>query len=99
MAFTRCRTWWRTLSCCLPTTSAANAWHARSDAASSLVVDAHIEVHARLTVEDGHGISVEARRRVLERHRVLHLMTHIDPGYRQGQPDSAPEAASAPHPR
>lgn len=47
-----------------------------------LVVDVHIEVHAKLTVEDGHGIAVEARRRVLERHRVVNLMTHVDPGYR-----------------
>lgn len=47
-----------------------------------LVVDAHIEVYAKLTVEDGHGIAVEARRRVLERHRVVNLMTHVDPGYR-----------------
>jgi cation diffusion facilitator family transporter len=47
-----------------------------------LVVDAHIEVHAKLTVEDGHGIAVEARKRVLERHRVINLMTHVDPGFR-----------------
>jgi len=51
-----------------------------------LVVDAHIEVHARLTVEAGHSISVEARKRVLERHRVVNLMTHIDPGYRDSKP-------------
>ncbi len=52
-----------------------------------LIVDAHIEVHAMLTVEDGHGIAVQARDRVLERHRVIHLMTHVDPGYRK---ESAP---------
>jgi divalent metal cation (Fe/Co/Zn/Cd) transporter len=32
-----------------------------------------------MTVEDGHEIAVEAKRRTLERHRVLNVMTHIDP--------------------
>lgn len=44
-----------------------------------VVVDAHLEVDANLTVEAGHDIAVEARRRVLQRHRVLNLMTHVDP--------------------
>jgi len=44
-----------------------------------IVVDAHIEVDALITVEAGHDIAVEARQRVLQRHRVLNLMTHIDP--------------------
>jgi len=44
-----------------------------------IVVDAHLEVDADLTVEEGHAISVIARRRVLQRHRVLDLMSHIDP--------------------
>jgi len=44
-----------------------------------ILVDAHIEVDATLTVEEGHHIAVEARRRVLQRHRVLNLMTHVDP--------------------
>lgn len=44
-----------------------------------LVVDAHLEVDATLSVEAGHDIAVEARRRVLQRHRVLNLMTHVDP--------------------
>jgi cation diffusion facilitator family transporter len=44
-----------------------------------IVVDAHIEVDASISVEAGHDIAVEARRRVLERHRVLNLMTHVDP--------------------
>lgn len=46
-----------------------------------VVVDAHIEVDARWTVEAGHAVAVEARRRVMQRHRVLNLMTHIDPWY------------------
>ena len=44
-----------------------------------IVADAHIEVDATLTVEAGHDIAVEARRRVMQRHRVLNLMTHVDP--------------------
>jgi len=44
-----------------------------------IVVDAHLEVDAALTVEAGHDIAVQARQRVLQRHRVLNLMTHVDP--------------------
>ncbi|WP_034294389.1 cation diffusion facilitator family transporter [Herbaspirillum sp. RV1423] len=44
-----------------------------------IVADAHIEVDAKITVEAGHDIAVLARQRVLQRHRVLNLMTHIDP--------------------
>lgn len=44
-----------------------------------IVVDAHIEVDATIPVEAGHDIAVAARRNVMERHRVLSLMTHVDP--------------------
>jgi len=44
-----------------------------------IVVDAHLEVDAQITVEAGHEISVLARQRVMQRHRVLDLMTHLDP--------------------
>ncbi|WP_188564734.1 cation diffusion facilitator family transporter [Undibacterium terreum] len=44
-----------------------------------IIADVHLEVDASLTVEAGHDIAVNARRRVLERHRVLNLMTHVDP--------------------
>ena len=44
-----------------------------------IVVDAHLEVDAMITVEAGHDIAVAARQRVLQRHRVLNLMTHVDP--------------------
>ncbi len=47
-----------------------------------IVVDAHIEVDANITVEAGHDIAVMARARVLQRHRVLNLMTHVDPWHR-----------------
>jgi cation diffusion facilitator family transporter len=44
-----------------------------------IVVDAHLEVDASITVEEGHDIAVLARQRVMQRHRVLNLMTHVDP--------------------
>ena len=44
-----------------------------------IVVDAHLEVDAAITVEAGHDIAVLAQQRVLQRHRVLTLMTHVDP--------------------
>ncbi|EGI77250.1 cation diffusion facilitator family transporter [Hylemonella gracilis] len=58
-----------------------------------IVADAHIEVDATLTVEAGHDIAVEARRRVMQRHRVLNLMTHVDPWHR---PDRDHDQVSGP---
>ena len=47
-----------------------------------ILVDAHIEVDAMITVERGHDIAVAARDRVLQHNRVLDLMTHVDPWHR-----------------
>lgn len=47
-----------------------------------LLVDVHLEVESTLSVEAGHDIAVEARNRVLQRHRVLNVMTHVDPWMR-----------------
>lgn len=56
-----------------------------------VVADAHIEVNAQLTVEEGHNIAVAARAQVLKRHRVLNLMTHVDPAQRPDRDhDTAP---------
>jgi cation diffusion facilitator family transporter len=55
-----------------------------------IVVDAHIEVDAAISVEAGHDIAVEARQRVLQRHRVLNLMTHVDPWRRPDLDHAAP---------
>jgi cation diffusion facilitator family transporter len=55
-----------------------------------IVVDAHIEVNALITVEAGHDIAVLARQRVLQRHRVLNLMTHVDPWHRPDLDHAAP---------
>lgn len=60
-----------------------------------IVVDAHLEVDATLTVEAGHAIAVEARRRVMQRHRVLNLMTHVDP-WRRPDRDHGPALTSSP---
>ena len=57
-----------------------------------IVVDAHIEVDASITVEAGHEIAVTAQQRVLQRHRVLNLMTHIDPWKRPDRDHSAQPA-------
>ena len=57
-----------------------------------IVVDAHLEVDATITVEAGHDIAVLARERVLARHRVLNLMTHLDPWHRPDRDHSSPSA-------
>lgn len=61
-----------------------------------IVADAHIEVDATLTVEVGHDIAVEARRRVMQRHRVLNLMTHVDPWKRPDLDHEAVQLTSSP---
>jgi cation diffusion facilitator family transporter len=60
-----------------------------------IVVDAHIEVDASITVEAGHDIAVEARQRVLKRHRVLNLMTHVDPWKRPDLDHAQPAGPAA----
>jgi cation diffusion facilitator family transporter len=57
-----------------------------------IVVDAHIEVDAALSVQASHGIVVEATRRVLKSHRVLNLMTHVDPWPRPDLEHAPPPA-------
>jgi cation diffusion facilitator family transporter len=59
-----------------------------------VVADAHIEVDAQLTVEEGHNIAVAARLAVLQRHRVLNLMTHVDPAHRPDADHQPPRTAS-----
>ena len=54
-----------------------------------IVVDAHLEVDATLSVEQGHDIAVAARARVMQRHRVLNMMTHVDP-HKRPDLDHAP---------
>lgn len=44
-----------------------------------ILADVHLEVDEALTVRQGHDIARQARMRVMERHPVLYLMTHVDP--------------------
>lgn len=44
-----------------------------------IVVDVHIDIDAAITVESGHDIAVRVRQAVMQRHRVLNVMTHVDP--------------------
>ncbi len=43
------------------------------------LVDVHLEIDGQKTVTEGHAIALEARRRVMEDHQVLNVMTHVDP--------------------
>ncbi len=63
-----------------------------------IVVDAHIEVDAAITVEAGHDIAVLARQRVLQRHRVLNMMTHVDPWHRPDLDHPAHSLEAPPQP-
>lgn len=58
-----------------------------------IIADVHLEVEGSLSVEAGHDIAVDARHRVLEHHRVLNLMTHVDPWKRPDLDDPAPRPA------
>ncbi len=60
-----------------------------------IVVDAHLEVDASISVEAGHDIAVAARQRVLQRHRVLNLMTHVDPWRRPDLDHAGPVVSAA----
>ncbi|MFY9136918.1 cation diffusion facilitator family transporter [Zwartia sp.] len=59
-----------------------------------ILVDAHIEVNAYLSVEDGHDIGLAARHAVMQRHRVLNLLTHIDPVPSRTDPHTTANAAA-----
>ncbi|WP_081065003.1 cation diffusion facilitator family transporter [Burkholderia vietnamiensis] len=48
-----------------------------------ILVDVHLDIDADLTVAQGHDIAVDARARVLRHHRVLNVMTHVDPRKRE----------------
>ncbi len=43
------------------------------------IVDVHLELDGEQTVTEGHAIATLARRRVMEQHHVLDVMTHVDP--------------------
>lgn len=43
------------------------------------IVDVHLELDAGMTVAQGHDIAFDAHQRVMARHQVLNVMTHVDP--------------------
>jgi divalent metal cation (Fe/Co/Zn/Cd) transporter len=45
-------------------------------------------------VEQGHDIAVEARDRVMQRHRVINMMTHVDPYKRPDRDHAKPGRAA-----
>ncbi|MFM9901041.1 MAG: cation diffusion facilitator family transporter [Polaromonas sp.] len=59
-----------------------------------IAVDVHLEVDATLSVEAGHTIAVQARQRVLQRHRVIQVMTHVDPWHRPDLDHNTPAASA-----
>ncbi|GAB2944610.1 cation diffusion facilitator family transporter [Hafnia psychrotolerans] len=44
-----------------------------------ILIDVHLEADGNLSVKEGHDIAMSARNAVLENHRVLNVMTHVDP--------------------
>ncbi len=44
-----------------------------------LLVDVHLEIDGDLSVRQGHEIAEAVQARVLERHPVLNILTHVDP--------------------
>lgn len=61
-----------------------------------VLVDVHLEIQADLTVEAGHAIATEARRRAMQRDDVLNVMTHVDPVRVAARPTAASELAPTP---
>jgi len=58
-----------------------------------ILVDVHLDVAADLTVEQGHDIALDARARVMQRHRVMNVSTHVDPYRVKGIAGAAPPTA------
>ncbi|MEY4591323.1 MAG: hypothetical protein RIR18_218 [Pseudomonadota bacterium] len=44
-----------------------------------ILADVHLEIDGSLSVTEGHDIAREAKLKVMARHPVLYLMTHVDP--------------------
>ncbi|MFT5534667.1 MAG: cation diffusion facilitator family transporter [Burkholderiaceae bacterium] len=71
----------RAIRVTLTETPGVLGWHdlKTRKAGDMILVDVHLEIDADITVEQGHDIALDAQRRVMERHAVLNLMTHVDP--------------------
>ncbi|RQR46129.1 MULTISPECIES: cation diffusion facilitator family transporter [unclassified Burkholderia] len=55
-----------------------------------ILVDVHLDIDAELSVAQGHDIAVDARARVMRHHRVLNVMTHVDPRMRESVTEVMP---------
>jgi len=44
-----------------------------------ILVDVHLEIDGALSVREGHAIADEVHARVMARHPVLNVLTHVDP--------------------
>jgi cation diffusion facilitator family transporter len=44
-----------------------------------LLVDVHIQVNGEKSVREGHEIAIRMRKLVMDQHRVINVMTHVDP--------------------
>lgn len=51
-----------------------------------IVVDVHLDIDGTLSVAAGHDIAAEAKRQVMEHHRVLDVFTHVDPWFTASGP-------------
>lgn len=65
----------------LSETPGVQGWHdlRTRKMGDGILVDVHLEIDGTLTVVQGHRIALEARRRVMEKHAVINVMTHVDP--------------------
>lgn len=65
----------------LTDTPGVHGWHdlRTRKMGDGILVDVHLEIDGELTVAQGHRIAMEARRRVMETHAVMNVMTHVDP--------------------
>jgi cation diffusion facilitator family transporter len=65
----------------LTDTPGVQGWHElrTRKMGDGILVDVHLEIDGTLTVAQGHRIAMDARRRVMETHAVLNVMTHVDP--------------------
>ena len=44
-----------------------------------ILVDAHLEINAWISVKEGHDIAVAVKKQVMKDHQVLDIMLHVDP--------------------
>lgn len=65
----------------LDETPGVEGWHdlRTRKMGDGILVDVHLEIEGSLTVVQGHRIALDVRRRLMEKHAVMNVMTHVDP--------------------